>query len=103
MKLGVMEHLVRGADDSATFANAKRLGFEGVELILGRDDLLDADPKRLKSLQAARRASGLDVPSLCLGQHNSGGIASANPDVARPAMQDVRIAIDWAGDLGAKV
>ena len=49
-----------------------------------------------------RAASGLDVPSLVLGELSDlGGIADADPAVAEAARRDVERAIAWAAELGA--
>lgn len=103
MRLGAVEYLVRGADEMATFQQARRLGFEGVEVMLAREDLRAAGQGRLKRLQQARQTSGLAVPSLMLGEHNHGGLASADPAVAAAAAEDIRQAIRWAVELGAEV
>ncbi|MCS7219948.1 MAG: sugar phosphate isomerase/epimerase family protein [Anaerolineae bacterium] len=103
MRLGAVEYLVRGADEMATFQQAQRLGFEGVEVMLTRDQLRAPGQERLKRLQQACQASGLAVPSLMLGEHNHGGLASADPTVAEAAAEDIRQAIRWAAELGAKV
>jgi sugar phosphate isomerase/epimerase len=99
MNAGVMDAVVRAADDDETFARAKRLGFAGVEVDLSRDDF---SAGRLDTLRRASDASGLAVSSLVLGEHSDrGGIADADPVVAEQARDDVAAAIDWAAELGA--
>lgn len=84
------------------FERARRVGFAGVEVGLGADDLRPARPERLASLRGARDASGLAIPSLIVGLHNQlGGIADADPSVAARAADDVRVSIAWAIELGA--
>ncbi len=100
MKAGVMDAVVRAADDERTFRRARRLGFAGVEIDLSRDDL--GSRERLESLRRARTTTELAVPSIVLGEHSDrGGIADAEPAVADSARGDVARAIDWAVALGA--
>jgi sugar phosphate isomerase/epimerase len=95
-----MDAVVRAADDEATFARAKRLGFAGVEVDLSRDELHAAD--RRESLRRASAASQLEVPSIVLGEHSDrGGIADTDPLVAEHARDDVARAIDLAAELGS--
>jgi sugar phosphate isomerase/epimerase len=102
MKAGVMDAVVRAADDEETFARANRLGFSGVEVDLPRDELHSRD--RLESLRRASTASELAVPSIVLGEHSDrGGIGDSDPAVAERARDDVTRAIDWAVELGAGV
>jgi sugar phosphate isomerase/epimerase len=103
MRLGAVEYLTKDTDEIATFQRARRLGFEGVEVMLTRQDLRAAGQDRLKRLQQARQVSGLAIPSLMLGEHNNGGLASANSAVAEAAIEDIRQAIQWAAELEAKV
>ena len=103
MRAGVVDTVLRhgGDDDAAVFDRARQLGFTGVEVVLRRGDL---ESRRLESLRRARAATGVEVPSLVLGFHNEdGGIADAEPGVARRAAEDVRAAIAWARELGADV
>ena len=69
------------------FDLARRLRFDGVELVVGRADLA-ADG--LNRLVQEKKTSGLEVPSLVLGEHSDrGGIADADPHVAASAREDV--------------
>jgi hypothetical protein len=91
MRAGVVDTVLRrgGDDDAAVFERARQLGFTGVEVVLRRGDL---ESGRLESLRRARVATGVEVPSLVLGFHNEdGGIADAEPGVARRAAGDVRL------------
>jgi sugar phosphate isomerase/epimerase len=103
MHLGVMEHIIAADDEAATFARARRLGLAGVEIELTRAQLRAPSAPRLAALRAARAASGLAVPSLALGEHNAGGVASRDEATAAAAREDIRQAIDWAAALGASV
>lgn len=104
MKLGACDYVVRKGDEAGTFAYAKRLGLAGVELFLGRDALKEgADGATIRRVKSAAAASGLVVPSLCMVEHNSGGVGSADGAVAGAAKEDIRRAIACCGELGAKV
>ena len=96
-----MSTVVAGRDDAEVFARARAMGFAGVEVDLARGDL--AAGERLRALAAARRDTGLEVPSLVLGELNHGGLGSEDPDVAAAAARDIRRAIGWAAELGADV
>jgi sugar phosphate isomerase/epimerase len=101
MRFGVLNTVIGGADERDTFSRARWAGFAGVELDLTRSELRSA--ACLRRHAAAARESGLAVPSLVLGEHNLGGIASADAQVAAEARCDVRDAIAWAVELGAAV
>lgn len=103
MKLGAVEYVVQGADESATLQRAKQLGLEGVEIALRRQDLHDPAQARLKRLQVARRETGLAIPSLMLGEFNQiGGLANPDPSINAAARADVQQALEWAEALGAR-
>jgi sugar phosphate isomerase/epimerase len=100
MRAGVMEDVLQGAHDGETFARAKRVGFAGVEVVPSRQQLLQGD--RLERLQRARAETGLEVPTIVLGEHSDlGGIADTDTTAAEDAREDVTRAIDWAATLGA--
>jgi len=103
MKLGVVENLIRGADEKAIFSQAKRLGLDGVEVILSRQQLRDPGRARLAALKQAQRDSGLEISALMMNEHNRGGIASPDPAVAQAALEDIRQAIGWAAELQARL
>lgn len=103
MKLGVMDYIVAATTIERSFANAARLGFLGVEVGLSRASLHDPAQALLAELKAAAAAHSLAIPSLVLGEHNNGGIGSADPAVAQAAAADIRAAIGWAAALGAPV
>jgi len=102
MKLGACDYVVRRGDDQSSFANAKRLGLAGVEIFIDRKSLREglASPK-LKNLKQAAASAGLDIPSLCLSEHNNGGLGSPDPAVVDAAKEDLRNAIAWSAELGA--
>jgi sugar phosphate isomerase/epimerase len=100
MQVGVMNAVLEPSARGGVFETARRLTFDGVEIDVGREELGSHD--RLASLLRERAASGLDVPSLVLGElSDRGGIADADPGVAEAARFDVERAITWASELGA--
>jgi len=104
MRLGVVESVIQQANEETTFRLAKRLGFEAVEPPITREDLRDPARARLRRLQAAIHATGLQIPSLMMGEHNRlGSIAGSDATIAEAAREDVRQAIEWAAMLGAAV
>ncbi len=102
MKLGIVENVLGPGTERERFARAARMGLAGVEVVWASEDTPRPE-ERVRRLQAARQASGLAIPSLMLADHNRGGIASADPEVARRAVEDVRTAIGIARELGARV
>jgi sugar phosphate isomerase/epimerase len=95
-----MDQVLAPAAGGGAFDLARRLTFAGVELVVRRDELSSRD--RLEQLREEKAASGLDVPSLVLGEHSDrGGIADADPAVAERARRDVERAIGWASELEA--
>jgi L-ribulose-5-phosphate 3-epimerase len=101
VKVAVMDTVIGGDDDSESFARARRVCFEGVEIDLTREELRSPDSQRLRRLQRARAATGLAVHSLVLGEHSDGGIADRDSSVAEAASDDIRRATAWAAELGA--
>jgi sugar phosphate isomerase/epimerase len=98
MQVGVMDAVIPAANDDELFRCAKRLGFDGVEIVLSRHAL-----GRLESLQQARRDTQLAIPSLVLGEHSElGGIADKDPSIATDASGHVERAIAWAAELDAE-
>jgi sugar phosphate isomerase/epimerase len=94
-----MDTVLEAADP---LAEAARLGFEGVELTVSRAQLRSAD-RVASSLVRRTTSSRLHVHALVLGEHNAGGIASADPQTAGAAAEDVRLAVGLAVELGADV
>ena len=103
MKLGLVEWLIRGASDRETFLAAQRLGVDGVEVVVGHEHLAPPRAGRLARLAAAKAETGIEIPSLFLGEQIHGGIASPDPAVAGRAQSDALTAIEWAAELGARV
>jgi L-ribulose-5-phosphate 3-epimerase len=86
------------------FLTARAVGFDGVELDLaaGEDDPVLTPPGRAE-VQAAAAATGLAVPSICLGALNRGGLGSPDADTRARADALIRRAIALAADVGARV
>jgi len=102
MKFGIMQYLLAGENDVDRFQHAARLGFLGVEPELRREDLQDAKSSRLAALKSAREKTKLAIPSLCLGEYN-GLIAKEDKTERAAAIAEIKRAVDWAVELGAKV
>jgi sugar phosphate isomerase/epimerase len=102
LRAGVLDSVVGGSDDRSTFQRARWAGFAGVEATLSARDLKGEGGDRLRALQRASASSGLAVASFVLDHHNLGGIADADPRVAAGAAEEVRLAIGWAAELGAR-
>lgn len=94
--------MVRGDDEHATFERARSLGPEGVEVMLTRQQLRDKVGRRLSRLREAQTATGVEIPSLMLPEHNSGGLARSESSLAQAAREDIAVALEWAGELGAR-
>lgn len=103
MRLGAVDNILKCSGEMATFMLAKRLGLEGLEASLSREQIRDPKRERLERLKDAKMESGLEIPSLMLGYLNNGGLASSDPSVVDAAKQDMRVAIDWAAELGVRV
>lgn len=100
MKLAVMDAVLR-VDD--VVAEASRLGVAGLELTVTRSQLGSSDGGELERLSARAAAASLEIHALVLGDHNHGGIASADASTAASAADEVRRAIRLAADVGAEV
>ena len=100
MKLAVMDTVLR-VDDIV--AEASRLGVAGLELTLTRAELRSSDGGGIDRVRRDAAAASLEIHALVLGDHNHGGIASADAHMAETAADDVRRAIGLAADLGADV
>jgi sugar phosphate isomerase/epimerase len=96
-----MDPVIGGRDDLDRFRRARAIGCAGVELILLREQL--RGDERPVALRAARAATGLEIPSFVMDEHNHGGISSADASVAAAAAEDLRTAIAWAADLDVGV
>jgi len=101
MRVGVLDSVIGGRDDLDAFERARSIGCAGVEvMLLGRHLRGSGKPK---ALQAAAATTGLEIPSFVLDEHNFGGIAAPDPQVAAAAAEEVRIAVAWAQKLGVGV
>ena len=84
---------------AALFEAARDLGFDGVELDLGAGDPA-LQPGGGAAVRAASAASGLPVPSVCLGMLNAAGFKHGGAAAAE-ADDWIRRAIDLCGAVGA--
>ena len=100
MKLAVMDSVL-AVDD--VVAEAKRLGVAGLELTVTRAQLRGSDDRTLDRLRRDAASASLEIHALVLGDHNHGGIASADPHTAEAAADDVHRATGLAVELGADV
>jgi sugar phosphate isomerase/epimerase len=100
MKAAVMD-TVLAVDD--VVAEAGRLGFAGIELNATRTQLRSADQGAVERLRRDAAGASLLLHSLVLGEHNHGGVASADPHTAARTDEEVRLAIGLAAELGADV
>jgi sugar phosphate isomerase/epimerase len=98
VKVGVLDSVIGGRDDLDAFERARGIGCDGVEVMLLGKHLRGTE--KSATLRAARDATGLEIPTLVLDEHNLGGIASPDPRTAAAAADEVRTAIAWAADLG---
>src|SRR5437764_600927 len=98
MQVGVLASVVGGRDELERFERARSVGCTGIEVMLLRRHLRDAGTPA--ALRAAQAATGLELPTFVLDEHNFGGIAASDGDVATAAAEEVRIAIAWAAELG---
>lgn len=98
-----MDYLLPAIDEITQFEQARALGFAGIEVGLSRAALREPGAPRIARLKAASAQTGVAIPSLVLGEHNNGGLGSADPQVASAAYEDVQQAIVWASELGAPV
>jgi sugar phosphate isomerase/epimerase len=101
VKAAVIDTVMGGVGELERFERARRLGVAGIEVELQRAGLRGGDTDRLRR---ASEATGLEIASLILGEHNRvGGVGDADGDVAAAAAEDVRAAVGWAARLGAGV
>jgi sugar phosphate isomerase/epimerase len=98
MKVGVLDSVIGGRDDLDRFERARSIDCAGIEVMLLRTHLRGTE--KPGSLRAAQAATGLEIPTFVLDEHNFGGIASPDASVAAAAADDVRTAIAWAAELG---
>jgi sugar phosphate isomerase/epimerase len=99
MHVGVLDSVIGGRDELDRFERARCVGCTGIEVMLLRCHL--RDPSTPDRLRAAKAATGLELPTLVLDEHNLGGIASPDPSTAAAAAEDVRTAVAWAAELDA--
>jgi sugar phosphate isomerase/epimerase len=98
VKVGVLDSVIGGRDDLDRFERARSIGCAGIEVMLLKRHLRNGE--KPAALRAAKVATGLEIPTFVLDEHNFGGIASPDAHVASAAAEEVRIAIAWAAELG---
>lgn len=103
MRFAAMESILpTNAPDS--IEDALEAGYEGLELNVagpypGDDPLWRPESRTRIRRRAADR--GIDIPSICLGFLNGGGLTSDDPDVRGDARASILRAIDAAAALDA--
>lgn len=95
MKKGICLGVVPGADDAARYANAARLGFDGVEV----PTLYDAAERRRHKQLAAEH--GLAVASVSNTDHWELPLSDPDPAVRERSLEGVAASIETAAELGA--
>src|SRR6059036_3880871 len=98
MRVGVLDSVVGGRDELDSFERARSIGCTGIEVMLLSKHLRGT--AKPAALRAAQAATGLEIPTFVLDEHNFGGVASPDASVAAAAAEEVRIAIAWAAELG---
>ena len=94
MKAGLMDAVVDGR--AGVFDVAGRLGFDGVELSLNREDLRSGDPAPSSCGVETPRSRSMPSCSASTTRRDRGRERRRG----RAAAEDVRTAVDWAGRLG---
>ncbi|MEM1211597.1 MAG: sugar phosphate isomerase/epimerase family protein [Planctomycetota bacterium] len=112
MKIGIMDEVVRGAFGEsftgaarpleACFAGAASLGVQGIEINVQLERLKRDLPGFLREVSALRDHHGLAVPSLVMGEHNNGGLATWWCDPNEKA-DEVLLTVQACAELGAPV
>lgn len=94
MKIAIQEDMLPGASLTEKFANAQRLGADGIE-VWGRDIEANAE-----AIAEAMQASGLPVATINHGRQ--GSLLSPDPAERDVALAELRASICTAADLGAQ-
>ncbi|MDZ4789249.1 MAG: sugar phosphate isomerase/epimerase family protein [Blastochloris sp.] len=103
MKIGLRDYVLKASSTHELFSQSVLIGFQGVEMVLTRADLLKSDRERLEELLCAKISTGLLIPSLSLSHHNLGGISNENPAEVAMAVSELHRCFEWGEALGAKV
>ncbi|MCU4741352.1 sugar phosphate isomerase/epimerase [Halobacteria archaeon AArc-m2/3/4] len=105
MNLGAMESILPSkAPESITEAAAA--GFDGLELDVAGPDPGDDpvwDPASRDRIRRRAAERELEIPSICLGFLNRGGLTADDPDVRADARTAIRRSVDAAAALDAEV
>lgn len=103
MKYGIMQGIL-GEPLSSVFESAKKIGFDGVELDWSsHEQALSGDlaPDHRAAIKGAAELAGVEIPSICAGFLNGGGIAQAEHEAEGLAV--IKTGIQLCHDLGAQV
>lgn len=100
MKLGAMDNVLGNGTDAANFERARRLGLAGIEVDLRVAELKQPDLARPEELAKLAEKHGMMIPSLVLGEHNNGGLATWWRGCE--ADEEVSAAIRWCALLKAQ-
>lgn len=104
MRIGAMEGILPSEAPDA-LDEAGEIGFDGVELDVGGpdpgDDPLWTAEGRAELLDRAE-ATGVEIPSVCLGFLNDGNVTSDDPETRADAKDAMERAAEATADLGAE-
>ena len=103
MRLAAMETILpTKAPDSIN--DSLDAGFEGLELNVAGPDPADDpiwSPSNRNRIRCRSAELGIEIPSICLGYLNGGGVTHDDPDVRADARASILRAIDASAALGA--
>lgn len=103
-KFGVMQNVL-GEPLETVFAAAREDGFDGVELDWNSaDQMLEGGslaPENRAAILAAAHEAGVEIHAVCAHFHNSGGLASADEEVYKRALETIRDGLYASRQLGA--
>lgn len=106
MAFGAMEAILPTPTAPASLTDAHEAGFDGLELDVAGPDPGDDPlwtPVGRDRIRRRARDLGVDLPSICLGFLNDGGLTADDPDVRADARAAIRRGIDAAAAIGADV
>lgn len=102
MKIGLMENMLRG-DTSAKFAEAKRAGYAGIELIVSSPQNPLWEEPGLAEVKDLQSRYSLEVPSLCLQGYMQLDFRHREEETRRKGIAFVRHAVEVIAALGGHV
>jgi len=95
MKIACQERLLPGVDAYQRFENAKKFGFEGVEV-----DGAELLQGRFEEIRDASKKTGVPVSTICAGYR--GCLLDPDPEERQLAMNDIKELLCMGGELGAR-